>query len=97
MIREELLEILRCPVDRERLSLADASLLDRVNDAIRNGRLTNRSGQQVEDTMEQGLVSQDGQRLYQVVDDIPKLLADECILIEPFSSDPFSSKQEESS
>lgn len=87
MIRKELLEILRCPIDQGPLSQADKHLLARLNDAIEAGQLVNRAGQRVEYLLAQGLVSQDGQRFYPIVDDIPKLLADESISLECRSTD----------
>jgi len=86
MIRQDLLDILRCPIDGQSLRLADPSLIDEINKAIQNDQLTNRSGQQIEVLLDQGLVREDGKLLYPVVEDIPKLLAEECISLESFSS-----------
>lgn len=87
MIREELLGILLCPLDRDPVRLADQELLARVNNAIREGKVTNRAGQVVDTVLEQGLINQAETRLYPVVDDIPKMLADESIALDPFHSE----------
>lgn len=97
MIREELLKILLCPVDQQPLTLADADLLDRVNDAIRDGQLANQSGQQVEDLIDQGLVSQNRERLYLVYEDIPKLVAEEAVSLAAFTGQTDASNPESSS
>jgi uncharacterized protein YbaR (Trm112 family) len=78
-LNDELLAILRCPEDHSLLSPAEAPLVARLNAAIREGRLVNRSGQRVERTLEGGLVRAVGDRLYPIVDQIPIMLQDESI------------------
>jgi len=81
VVSKDLLSILVCPDSHQPLQLADEALLDKVNRAIRAGRLTNRGGQAVSDVLEEGLVRQDAQWLYPVVDGIPVMLVDEAIFI----------------
>jgi uncharacterized protein YbaR (Trm112 family) len=78
-MREDLLKVLRCPEDRSALSLADRALVDRVNSAIRAGRLRNRGGHAVGHPIDGGLVRAAGDLLYPIVDEIPVLLQDEAI------------------
>ncbi len=79
MINKELLDILVCPESRTRLQVADEELLGRVNAAISAGTLVNRAGQTVTQACDGGLVREDGQVLYPVVEEIPILLVDEGI------------------
>ncbi|REJ92682.1 MAG: hypothetical protein DWQ35_11610 [Planctomycetota bacterium] len=79
MVRKELLQILRCPIDGEPLVQAEVELVNALNEAIRAGSVTNRAGQLVDEPLEQGLVREDGAWLYAIEDDIPKMLADEAI------------------
>jgi uncharacterized protein YbaR (Trm112 family) len=78
---EELLSILRCPIDGSRLVVADEALVARLNAAIRSGELRNRSGRRVEKTLDGGLLRTAGDLLYPIVDQIPALLRDEAIQI----------------
>jgi uncharacterized protein YbaR (Trm112 family) len=82
MINRDLLDILVCPENRQRLELADETLLARVNEAIRAGTVENRGGQPVEAELAGGLVREDRQWLYPIVDDIPVMLVDDAISLE---------------
>jgi uncharacterized protein YbaR (Trm112 family) len=86
MLDPELIEILVCPDTKEPVRLADPSLLERMNDAIRGGRLVNRSGKALTDPLEAALVRADGKIVYPVREGIPIMLLDEAIPIEPTSA-----------
>jgi uncharacterized protein YbaR (Trm112 family) len=77
MIDDDLLELLACPVTRQPLARADGALVERLNRAIRDGRLSNVGGEAQSTAVEAALVRQDGQVAYPIVDGIPVLLADE--------------------
>lgn len=79
MISSELLAILVCPQNRTPLRLAEPTLVDRLNQAVADRQLKNKSGETVERTIEEGLIREDGAYLYPVFDGIPILLADESI------------------
>jgi uncharacterized protein YbaR (Trm112 family) len=79
MIADGLVEILRCPQDRSRLTRAGDELVARVNRAIAAGTLANRAGKRLEKPIDGGLVREAGDWLYPIVDDIPLMLADEAI------------------
>jgi uncharacterized protein len=76
---KELLEILACPETKQPLTFAASALLERLNNRIRQGQLTNRRGTSVTELIDGGLVRQDGQYLYPIRDDIPIMLIDEAI------------------
>jgi uncharacterized protein YbaR (Trm112 family) len=79
MIHNTLLESLVCPENRSPLSVADAALLRRVNDAVRAGRLRNRGGQTLSEPIEAALLRADGAVIYRIQDGIPIMLVDEAI------------------
>jgi uncharacterized protein YbaR (Trm112 family) len=79
MIKPELLQILCCPETHQKLSIADAALISRINDAIASGRLTNRVGQNVSEKIDSALVREDGKFAYLIRGNIPVMLIDEAI------------------
>lgn len=79
MVDPELLEILVCPETKQPVRAADDDLVERVNAAIRAGRVENRTGEKVEDLIDGGLVREDGLLLYPVREDIPIMLIDEAL------------------
>ena len=56
----------------------------RINAAIGEGRVLNRLGRTVTQTLDGGLINQTRTWLYPIHDEIPCLLADEAIELEPF-------------
>lgn len=85
MLDPELLDILVCPETKEPVHLADEALLARVNEAIIGGRVVNRAGEPVSDSIEAGLVREDGRLLYPVREGIPIMLIDESIALDDLS------------
>ena len=79
MVDPELLDILVCPETHQPVRLAGVELLDRLNQAIRSGGVTNRGGGDVSRPVEEGLVREDDKILYPVREDIPIMLIDEAI------------------
>lgn len=79
---KRLLTILRCPVSHKGLSLLKADKLDAVNAAIAAGQLVTAAGETLAAPLAEGLITDDGKRLYPVNDGIPVLLEDEAIPME---------------
>ena len=82
MVNPELLEILVCPETMQTLAMADAEILDRVNQAVEGGSLVNQGGDRVKKRIEEGLVREDGNVLYPVKDGIPVLLEGESVRLD---------------
>lgn len=78
-IHQELLDILVCPEQRTPLSIADDDLLAALNRAVAAGRLKNRGGDRVEKPLDGGLVREDREVVYPIIDGIPIMLIDEAI------------------
>ena len=84
MILKDLLEILCCPETKEDVSLADQSLIDRINALIQAGTIKNRSGKPVSEKIDGGLLRKDQKYLYPIREDIPIMLIDEALPMEQF-------------
>lgn len=80
MIDRKLVEILRCPVTRQAVSVAPRERLRELNAAIDAGELRHADGRAVEAPLETALVTMYGARIYAVRDGIPIMLADEAIV-----------------
>lgn len=83
MIDPKLLEILACPVTHQSLKEAPAELLTAMNAKVGSGGLKNIGGHAVEKEITAGLIREDGQVLYPIVDGIPVLLENEGVAMEP--------------
>ncbi len=79
MLDAELIDLLVCPETKQPLRPADPDALNRLNEAIADGRVQNRGGSLLSVPLDAGLVREDGRLLYPVRDDIPIMLLDESI------------------
>ena len=82
MIDEKLLELIRCPISGQNLTIADESLVADLNEKIAQGNIRDLADQLVEGSLDEGLVTEDGARLYPVRGGIPTLIADNAIPLE---------------
>jgi uncharacterized protein YbaR (Trm112 family) len=85
VISKQLLAMLVCPEDRSPLELASDDVVASLNEAIRAGRLKNRSGEAVARPLDGALVRQDRRVAYPIVDAIPVMLMDEAISLDQLS------------
>jgi len=79
MIDPELLEILCCPETKEDVSLADSSLIEKINQLITSGSIKNRGGELVNEKIDSGLLRADGKYLYPIRESIPIMLIEEAL------------------
>ena len=77
MISPDLLEILRCPETHQKLSLAPAELISRLNAKIKERQISNRAGKQVAEPLEAGLLRKDGAVVYPIRGKLPMMLIEE--------------------
>ena len=82
MIDADLLKILCCPETHQPLTLAEGTLLQRLNDQIASATLTNRAGNPVTRPCDGGLMRKDGQYVYPICGGIPILLIAEAIPVQ---------------
>ena len=76
---KRLLSILCCPVTHKGLNLARPELMKKINAAISDGRLVNRDGAELSESLDEALVTDDGKIMYPVNDGIPVLLEGESV------------------
>ncbi|MBC8353622.1 MAG: hypothetical protein H8E66_16610 [Planctomycetes bacterium] len=85
-ITDGVINLLQCPLTKQRLVAVEAKVLDHVNDKIRHSELTNRLGAIVSDVLDDGLVNASGAWLYPVRDSMVCLLTDEAIPLDEFAT-----------
>ncbi len=81
MIDTELLQLLRCPVTKQKLTLASTTELFSINQAITEGRLKNVEGKTVAKKIGGALIREDRQVIYLMRNNIPIMLKGECVEI----------------
>ncbi|MCZ7596512.1 MAG: Trm112 family protein [Gammaproteobacteria bacterium] len=72
----KLLEILRCPVTKQTLSLMPPDKLAALNAEIERGEVRHLDGSVVERALDGALVTANGNTIYKIEDDIPIMLED---------------------
>jgi uncharacterized protein YbaR (Trm112 family) len=78
-VDKDLLAILCCPETKLEVSLADDSLIDKLNDAVSRGTLKNKGKKPVTELLDGGLIRADRKILYPIREDIPVMLIEEGI------------------
>jgi len=81
-IDKDLLAILCCPDTKQDVSLADAALIAKLNEAVRRGQLKNKANKPVAEPLDGGLIRSDRKILYPIREDIPVMLIEEGIPLE---------------
>lgn len=75
-VDSKLLEILRCPVTKQPLSIIAAEKLTQINKQVSAGQVRYADGSNVEKELEEALITENGRFVYRVDDDIPIMLQD---------------------
>ncbi len=78
-IDSKLLEILRCPVTKQPLSMLTNEQLNMINSKIDAGTVHYADGSKVESKLEEGLITDNGTLVYRIDSDIPIMLQDQSI------------------
>ena len=81
-VDKDLLAILCCPETKLDVSLADETLIGKLNDAVSRGVLKNRAQKPVTELLDGGLIRSDRKVLYPIREDMPVMLIDEGIPLE---------------
>jgi uncharacterized protein YbaR (Trm112 family) len=81
MIDAKLLNLLCCPESHQPLHLADAALLQSLNQQVSAGSLKNRAGHPFKNQLDGGLVREDKKVVYPIINKLPILLIEEGILL----------------
>jgi uncharacterized protein YbaR (Trm112 family) len=79
MISNELLSTLCCPETKQELSVAGTSLIEKINEKIAVRGIKTRTGAEIAQKIESGLIRTDKQYLYAIRGGIPIMLIDEAI------------------
>ena len=79
-IDRKLLEILRCPATKQQVFPLTKQQLTVINLAIAVGDLVYADGSAIDNPLEEGLVTENKNRVYRIEQDIPVMLEDESIL-----------------
>jgi uncharacterized protein YbaR (Trm112 family) len=82
MIAQELLDILCCPETKQDIRLLEPNIVEQLNRQIEKGELKTKGGQSVTETIDGGLLRNDGTVVYPIRDQIPIMLIEEGILVE---------------
>ena len=85
MIEERFLEILVCPVTKTSLHPAPQELVEKLNRAIGEGRIVDRTNKKVESPVEGGLLCEGDHIFYRIEDEIPVMLPEEAISLDQLS------------
>jgi uncharacterized protein YbaR (Trm112 family) len=84
-IDKDLLAILCCPETKQRVALADETMIRTLNEAVRQGNLRNKAKKLVTESLDAGLIRTDGRILYPIREDIPVMLIEEGIPLDQVS------------
>jgi len=76
---DELVGILCCPVSKIPVRRMDGGELERLNRAIADGRVCHVDESTVDQTLEEGLITEDGKMMYAVDSGIPIMLEEKGI------------------
>ena len=84
-IDKDLLAILCCPDTKQAVTVAEATLVSKLNEAVARGGLMNKGKKAVSQQLDGGLVRADGTILYPIRENIPVMLIEEGIPLDQVS------------
>ena len=82
-IAPDLLAILCCPETKQPLSLLSAEAVEGLNDRITQKEIKNKAGQIITEPVDGGLLREDKTIVYAIRDQIPIMLIEEAIVVNP--------------
>lgn len=82
---KDLLAILCCPETKQPVSMADPTLIKKLNEAAARGILKNKAKKPVSEPLDGGLIRADQKILYPIRENIPVMLIEEGIPLEQAS------------
>ncbi|MBN1601197.1 MAG: hypothetical protein JW915_06285 [Chitinispirillaceae bacterium] len=86
MVDKELLDILCCPETKQDLTLLDQKKVEKINEAIAQGKLKNKIGEVIKEPVDGALLREDKKFFYVIREDIPIMLPDEAISFDAFDA-----------
>lgn len=84
-IDKDLLAILCCPDTKQPVTIADVTLIKKLNEAVARGGLKNQGKKSVTEPLDSGLVRADQKILYPIRENIPVMLIEEGIPLDQVS------------
>ncbi len=78
-VNKELLEILCCPETKQTLRMMEPGEVEGLNGQIAAGNVKYADGNAVDQPLQEGLITESGDRVYRVDDDIPIMLVEQSI------------------
>ncbi len=78
-VDKKLLDILCCPISKAPLRPLKRAELNRLNEHIAAGKVTQADGQTVQAALSEGLITEGAERIYPVEDGIPVMLEERSI------------------
>ncbi len=84
-IDRKLLEILRCPITKQQVFLLSEEQLKKINQEISSGNVLQVDGRTIKNTIKEGLITQNRNRVYLIEHNIPIMLEDDSILADQFN------------
>ena len=83
-IDRKLLEILCCPVSKQALAVLNSEQLALINQQIAAGSITTADDRVITTPLNEGLITNNQQRIYRIDDNIPVMLEKESIPTDQF-------------
>ena len=80
-ISEAFLHMLVCPINRQKLILADATKLREINQFIEQSQIKTSDGDPFNRPLEAALITVDGKHAYPIFAGVPHLLPSACIAL----------------